>query len=894
MSNKGGKKLVVTSATAVALALPLAFASPSVAIARAYGAVNTVSVQRKGAAKPDMSKIDDAKKSFDSAYKGYQDEKKAYDKVVADNLTGKDTKALEASHQAQLDALNAELNPMIDNINKINADINKVNTDNQEKLQSMIREFEELKKQVEDANKKMAASQARIDENLASYEKRHALALKSVEEASEALKAKEAEFNAFKTTYENDVPKYVAQKKNYDEKLSAIKAQIAELEEQIAKLPKNSEAGYKEAGQKAASIQTQIDALKDEKVALEAEFKTINASYTELRAKYDALDGEYEHAKAQLSATNADLNELADQIKADKAQLDAEYKASKTAYEQAVAKKDAFEVEVDRQKKLAEAENKKNAQIYADAEAKFNAYNQKVVEFNKQRDNLSTDIQDAKKNIEDAFNKLKTSFDAAKKAQDALAGAHEAYNQDVDAYNASLKADFDVKQDKYNKDMKAYQEALDKMKENIHKDGQLSEVVVQSLHWGAPTDTKAETYMNDGSIKWSNPNNVKPGTYFGFNHEPIKGHHNGWIGNLVKAGKSATVTYKQSALNGLVAAGKPVKELKITYTNESKFDQYILASVNPQYGFWVRYPDPKNPKKLLGGPAALDKDTFVFLSTNVKMQFIGEDGKAISFSKDKPANIYLSSLNNGTTAAGPNHVENISYNNFDRLIPINKSWVRTDVILPLHDGPVIAVPKATPKNSTWDNISNPNFYIGAICGSKTSGDTISFTASVYGNRPGGLNPWTAFYDNSTSIPLPPVPVPPTKPDYLQEEKYTPENLVEPTPDTVKPYAPKHLDPHSPMPNLLKVNDPNLQIGPAPASPNEPKHLPKLPKGADMPELDKLDVEAPQTPEALPEIPQVPNEPNVPKTADATVSGLSGILAMLGSAAVALSFKKKNN
>ena len=893
LSNGGGKKFVVTSVTAAALALPFVYASPSVAIARATATPHSISAQRKSAVKkPDMSNITAAQKAFDAAHANFLNEKKAYDKVIADNPV-KDGHEFEAQQQTQLDALNAELNSLIKNIDDINANITKTNTSNQEKLQKMLKEFDTLKDQVEVANQKVEAAQNNLYNKKPEYTKKHIEALKKADQAAEVLKAKEAEFNTYKETYVEETPKYEAAKKSYDEKISAIKTQISALEAQITKLPKNTDAGYKEVADQAVAIQKQIDALKDERTSLEAEFKTADASYKEIANKYNALELAYKNAQASVDAANTEIDKLNEQIAADNAKLDSEYKAAKAAYDKAVEVRNTFEATVAEQKKLAAAENDKNNKLYADAEAKFNAYNEKVAEFNKQRDALGTELQTAKSNIDDAYKKLKGSFDTAKQAQDALSDAYTAYNKDVDAYNASLEADYKLKEDQYKKDLAAHEAELAKMKENIGKEGHLTEVVIQTLQWGSPTQTEAEKYIKDGSISWSNPNNVKPGTYFNFTHEPIKGNKNGWIGNLLKPNTSATVTYKQGALNGLVVAGETVKELKITYTNESQFDQYILASVNPQYGFWVRYPDPKNPKKLLGAPASADKMKKIFQSTNIKMQFIGQDGKPIEFSEDKPVNLYLSSLNRGVDKDGtPNHVENVSYNNFDKFIPIKGSWVRTDIKLPLHDGPVIATHKATPSPKEWDNISSEKFYIGAICAQKTSGDTISFTASVYGNPVGGLNPWTAFFDNSKVLPLPPEPVPPTKPDFVQIEKFNPLDLMDPKPTTVNPYTPKHLDPHTPMPNLLKVDDPNLEIGPAPEAPLPPKRLNKLDKAADLPKPHKLGLEAPEAPQALPVVPEIPKTRRLPKTADSTTAALGGLLGMLGSMAVAVSTKLK--
>ncbi len=896
MTSKGGaKKFVVTTVAAAAFTLPLAFATPSVAIARADVAVNTVATQQKTAnkkpsQKPDKTKMKEAQKAFDAAKDDFLKLQEEYNKIVDQVQATQNPAELEAEQQAEIDALNAELEAMISDINDINTNITKINTDNQEKLAKVVAEFNDLKQKADDANQKMIDAQSRVDQNKTAYDTKHAASKQKVDDAVKVMNEKEADFNAFKATYDAETAKFTESKAQYDKKLSDVKSQISDLETQIAMLPKKGQAGYKEANEKAASLQKQVDALNEEYASLDKQAKGFEASRNELVKKHDALYSSYKDAQAHVDALNAEVDELNKHIDTDNASLNKEYEAAKAAYDRAVEKKTAFEATVAEQKKLAEAENKKNADIYADTQAKFDAYNEKVARFNSERDNLSTDIQAIKDKVEAAYNNLKTSFDTAKDAQDALSDAYKAYNKEVDKYNADLKADFEAKQAKYEQELAAHNAALKKMEENTKKEGQLSEVVIQTLKWGPATETKADKFMKDGSISWSNPNNVQSGKYFNFKKEPIAGKHNGWIGNAIKPGESATVTYTKKALRGLTVCGEKVQELKVTYTNESKYEQYVLASVNPQYGFWVRYPDPKNPKKLLGAPAQADPKKKIFQSTRVDMQFIGKDGKPIQFSEDKPVNIFLSSLNRGEDKKGrPNHVENISFNNFDKLIPINGSWVRTDIKLPGHDGDVIATYKATPSPKEWDNIAFEKFYIGAICGQKTSGDTVSFTASVYGNPRGGLNPWTAFFDSSKIIPLPPVPVPPEAPKYLQEKKFNQVDLLEPKTVTLDTYTPKHLDPHAPLPVLLKVEVPNVNIDTKLVTPNQPKHLMHLKKTADLPEpqnLEIVELEAPPT------VPNVPATPETPKTADASSMALGGLLGMLGSAAIMASSKLK--
>ncbi len=892
----GGRTLIVASATMAALTLPLAFATPSVAIARAESAIETVHVKPKGtyAAKPSSTAFDTAKTDYENAVDSYeQNELKALNDLDGQNMpTSKDYQALLTEQQGKITELDNQLNPMIQNLEEINTQMKNLNTTNQEALNKSLLEFNNLAATAKQAEQQMTTVEQTITAKRTADQQKIAGLNANVDTAKQAMEAKENDFNAFKPTYEQKASEYNNLKAQYDAKLSDINSQIDELKSQIEALPKDSHDGYDAANEKAASIQTQIDALTKERANVQTQYEATDASYKQLQAKYNDLQSAYQAAQAAVNAANAEITNFNSQIDGDNAKLQAEYNTAKTAYDQAVAKRTEMQNTIAQQKKAAQTENAKNAQIYATLEAKLNEYNQKIAEMNQKRQDLKGEIENTKNAYGQAYQKAKTAFDALAPLKQAAENAQKAYNAEVDTYNQDEQNQYDTLKADYDAKNAEYQKQLDALKQLENTPGNLTQAQGQGLDWGTNPNITVEEAFNNKLIEWENG----PGVIV---FDTTNNKHG--IAVRLEPGQSNTVTYRGAAIPGMALANEPITEIKITYTNPNSYPIAVMANVNFREGFtqgWIN--TDKNILESTTGwsvqnnrfPKTVPVEDTYLVNTGVSMQFLN-NGTPIEFSDNDPVVLFCGSLN----YHNPGQIEGVTHWNFDKIIPIKDSIIVEETSIPgaakpvpqiNANNPILAGKAETPLK--FDHPDNPNWYKLAIAGVKNTGNTIDFYATVV--EPGGRTAdhmngiWFAFYSNSKLEALPKKPFEPAPPELLDQN-------TDQLPDPQAPVQPnidvpdvEVLPNHAPLPPLVKVEDPNVQVPDAPVAPVQPipgKPLNMIPA---IPQPAALDIAAPVAPEAVPEVPKVPEKPvlpkkHIPKTADASVAGLAGLMAAAG-------------
>ncbi len=185
----------------------------------------------------------------------------------------------------------------------------------------------------------------------------------------------------------------------------------------------------------------------------------------------------------------------------------------------------------------------------------------------------------------------------------------------------------------------------------------------------------------------------------------------------------------------------------------------------------------------------------------------------------------------------------------------------------------------------------------------------------YGNDkvPTALGIWMAF---NTDAPLPftpvipPVPVEPPAVVKMNTLTFN-ENVEAPGKENVPEYTPKHLDPLNPLPGLVKVQEPNVNIEPSPNEPVKPEPIIKLKLNESIPAPILIEGEVPVPPSTLPHIPNIPEIPGVPgesnppetpkkqrrripKTSDASQIESTTLFGIMGAVLASMGIKKNKD
>ncbi len=893
VSNRGGRKLVVASATVAALAMPLAFATPSVAIARAESTVQAFQGAIKGATAPTLNDFNNAKEKTVTEYETALNNLKTLQNDPS-LTTDAAYNELVAKQQAELTPLVQDVEALRNDLVAINETANKINTTNQDTLNAYVSDLNKLAATATDAEQNMKNAEQTITTKRVADQKKMTELNAKVADAKKAFEAKFSDFETFKKTYEQKAAEYSDLKSQYDAELAKINAQIEELKQQISALPKNSDEGYDAANEKAAQIQEQIDALKTQRDQVETQFNDTDASYKELQGKYETLQNEYKNAQAVVDSANDEIAAFNKQIETDNATLENSYNTAKAAYDEAMAERKNLENTIAQQKQVAQAENAKNQKVYEQAKAKLDTLSAKMTEFNQARKDTIGEIQTTKTKLDDAYTAVTAALTKLNDAMQTAKQALDTYNNSVDAYNADEQKAYDTAMAKYNADMQAYNTAkaeyeqkMQQMEQNKDKPGNLSIPQGQALSWGNPTNITAQQAYNNGDIKWQTGQGEVV-------HDPV--NNKDGISVDLAPNASNTVIYKGSAISNMKIGNTDITSVRITYHNPNIYPISVMANQDLRQGFtqgWTRngLVECKSGDSV---QANIPKNDTFLVNTDVTMEFL-HDGTPINFTNQAPVILFMSSLNYHS----PDDIEGVLHWNFDKVIPITGSSIVEETSIPGAAEPIPTINAGNPilagkeiTDIAWDSPSNPDWYKLSIAGAKTSGSTIKFTATVA--EPGGraandMNGiWFAFYSDSPIEHLPVIPALPEKPELkkMDREAYTfntPEVAIEPK--TVVPKL-NELTPPVALPALIEVKEGVIQIPIAPSEPAKPIPAQTLNMIDSMPVVAGLDVVAPEAPQALPDVPNVPKKinkkkGNTPKTSDTSSFGLAGILALAG-------------
>lgn len=191
---------------------------------------------------------------------------------------------------------------------------------------------------------------------------------------------------------------------------------------------------------------------------------------------------------------------------------------------------------------------------------------------------------------------------------------------------------------------------------------------------------------------------------------------------LLNPNESVTATYTN--LQHASYKGKPITKMVAKYTNLASEEVGMFIGVNPVYGFYVSNGSWGDPD---GKPTPVKVD----------LEFFDADGNKITFSKEDPAVITLSSLNNEFTApqGDPGRRvktrERVRDYNF-RAVTFNGSAIseHPDGLYSDYDTDFAEMgtlnPTAIAEN--WDRVDSPYFYYGSAIGLLENGSTLSFVS----------------------------------------------------------------------------------------------------------------------------------------------------------------------
>ncbi len=891
-----GHKFALASATAAALTLPLAFATPSVAIQRAEKAVDGAQSKAKGAITraPSQQDFNRLKNEYETQKQNYIKDLANYNNTVnsPDTKTKSDYDDLVSDQNDEIDDLNQELNDLRDNLNDLNQMVKDIDTSNKEALDASIAEYrrhadaaEAAKAKMENLEQQIAATRTPETQNINELKAK-------AEAAKQEMDQKAAALNAAKPAFDQNTAEYNTKKAQYEAKLNGIDTQIDALKAQIQALTKDSPAGYQDARDEASRIQAQIDALKAEHDAIEAEYNQIKASYNGVKAKQTELENAYNAAKAAVDAANAKVNEVNNQITSDNSQLQNEYNKAKAEYDQAIAARNATEALINKQKQDAMTENAKNLQAYNEAKAKYDEVAAKVKQFNRERTNTAKAIKDSKAKVNGAYEAAKAAYTKLGKALNAAKAELRDYNNDIDAYNSGQEALYNAEMQTYRRLQNEYIEAkrkfdneLDDMRRYSHLNGHLSQAQGQALQWGHhPVDVN--NLSNRGDLYWEgNPHTVTDSNE---------------LYTRLAPGQSKTVVYTGEAIRGSKFAGKDINAVRVTYTNKNNYDEWIGANADITHGFVVVF-DYKDASKQ--NPIG-KKRLFSFdnpnmpkhfseryqhsqQNTGVSIQLIDDNGRPFEFSNDKPAGLWIASLNHNQEEGGTvDGAEVLTQWNFNKLIPITGSKATATDRVPYINHNVIGTTQYTNGGNTqpgnvfsklnngWDHTGSPDFYKAAILGVKTSGNTIDFTttqnvAVVKPNDPrykkfgraNGMGTWFAFYSDTQIAPIPLVPGVPERPELHTKNKIDYEFSMPDKPDAKPsmevPSVQKIKNPDK-VTKVAEVKTPTADLGIAPTAPKAPTT--ENPIDVVAPAAKPGDLNLPglvDAPKPLPVVPKVP-------------------------------------
>ncbi|MBO4112828.1 SspB-related isopeptide-forming adhesin, partial [Streptococcus suis] len=683
-----------------------------------------------------------------------------------------------------------------------------------------------------------------------------------------------------------------------------------------------------ETAAKQAEIQTDYAKQTEEITKVTENYvaeKEAHAVATEkVIVENNQLKEEYD---AKFAAYNAEVKK----VNAANAAIDAAYDKARQAYETEVAKitasnnqaKEQYEAALKNYKAEVQRITQDNAQKKASYEQSLRDYNNRVQQVNSENQRLEAEYQAAYKTFQETVAQIKaTNADRESAYNKALAvyqaeverinreneAKRQAYETNkatnssnvaaIEAENNLIKQRNQVATDAYNKakaiyeaEKAKYDRAVAEAEANTKLEGNLSEVVEQSLVYKSEPNAVAKVsgdaipisasdfkagykiFLDAFSLSESsatvystnlthvfdafnrvvnsqrgNDNIVSSATGgLGFN-TPSKSFQ---VFKLAKNGK-ATITYtnlENSTFNGSPLS-KVVLEVSVDPSSHNLSDWGILAVTNdPAQGLELSFIEP-NPTSQAGYKLAI----------NNTAKFYDSDGNLIDFSGDIKGYIGASSLN-----SHDNHLEGVAITDSTRFIPITGSSIQKGV-----NGWYYSNVEENSYNikgySSIDSIDNPYFYYVAgaleLRGNAPTFQILSMAPSTVGRNTGKyLHPsiwYTVTSDIASASGV--IGTPPKEPTLKLEELKTPTSTIS-----------------IPEPTYEKLPEaPTVSYLTTPEAPTKPEakplpNKPEVPSYEGLPEAPTVSYkEIPVAPEKDPSVPLPvkPEEPTYKRLPDA--------------------------
>lgn len=627
-------------------------------------------------------------------------------------------------------------------------------------------------------------------------------------------------------------------KQKYHTDLSEFNKEVVKVNEDNQKLESDYQAAY-------AAYEAELDRIKSTNASNEA---TYNQALETYRFEVERINRENEEKRKNFELQQGSATEA----EAENKRLEAEYNTAYKAYEEALAR--------------VQSANQTSNQAYQDALTKYRSEVERI-----NRENEAKRI---------AYEEARRTFDTTSSNIDAENQLIRQRNQQAqEAYNRAMEV--------YRTEKERHDRAVAEAQSSLTQEGHLSRLLVQNLKFSEESNAKvnikgADYFAVDDSI------GQDTSTAFTMFIED-------YTGATSKIQPSSPINWVSSdTLPAYAAVLGARKTLEVTYTNLSNSSYnstpiskvvYNLKNNNDKQATIYVMSDPTN------GVVPYVKTERQSLS--VEITFFDQQGNPISFSREDPAILALSSLNHykDNNRQGWQHVEKITDYNFE-FIPINGSTVteNRDGIYSINDN---STPTDGSKWTTddWDQSDNPNFYYGAGAGIVTSGDSIRFTMVQENNTDSGH--WLTISSKVAAIGGI-IPAPPKEPTLKLEKEKTasetspPEPVYEPLPQEPTPGGQTDIPQPPSKPNLIIPNrpqeptyealpkEPTVSYLDIPEAPTKPI-LKALPKEPTAPTYESLPIaptvtykETPRAPQKDPSLPlpEKPEEPTYKRLPDA--------------------------
>lgn len=585
---------------------------------------------------------------------------------------------------------------------------------------------------------------------------------------------------------------------------------------------KNAEAEKVEnneeiAAAKATNAQIDADNAAEAKRVEETNKQGQEATEQRNKAGQEAVDARNKAGQEAVDARNqAKLND----IEAEKLAVEERNKAGQAATDQrnklgqeAVDKRNA--------NALAEWEANKETIIAADAAAMagYNERKKANEEANAKgqaaADAKNTELKAEYEKVLKEYSDLLTENDEIQKRNDAAAAAAKAENERLQA---------------------EYQKKLAEMRAKLNNDGNLSELVSQSLIYKKEPNAKitniegAEAYLSEEAFHNASTSRAKFSSSTYGTSDRFDTYKGGELGlYLLKVGQTAKVTYE--GLTNSTFNGVPITKAVYKYT---------LLKSDTGEAIVLNYPDPT------GGPTFGDGDgkdigAGVGEELAFELQLFTESGEIVTYSKENSAIFGNFSLNrhDGIGANGYyEYVRGLGANS--RFVAITGSPVKNI------DGKAYATLSIDNTDPYSKHDSNSDYrYLGGIAVVVESGDTYS---GIIGSNSGTMNHWHAI---STELYTADVPIPPTLKE-VTPEKLKPVPSTPPKLETVT-FTPTPFNEEPPAPSKIP-NEPTLEtFTPEVFTPETYTPTPYTPE-VFVPETFTPEVYNPITPVVKPHVP----------------------------------------